>query len=356
MPPRRVRLRSLRRTPPSSPRRILVRSPNWVGDAVMATPALRALRSAHPDAAIALEAPPHLEGLYRGLPTYDAFLPAARRMREVLARAAALRAAGFDWAVLLPDSPRVALAPFLARTPLRAGYARDLLRRALISERLPTPREGGRRRPVPMVDRYLAITRALGCPDRGDDLTLCVDPLVAEDVAKRLARCGVGPHDALLAVTPGAAFGPSKRWPAEHFARACDELARRRGLVPVLAPAPGELAVARDVAARMKERAVALLDPPLDLAALKALIARSRLLLSNDTGARQIAVALGCPVVVVMGPTDPRHTARHPELQRVLREDVPCAPCHLRNCPIDHRCMTQLSPERAVAAAEELLA
>jgi len=348
MTPRRIFVRS--------PRRIFVRSPNWVGDAVMATPALRALRAAHPDADIALEAPQHLEGLYRGLPTYDAFLPAARGAREVLARSLALRAGSFDWAVLLPDSPRVALAPFLARTPRRVGYARDPLRSALLSERLPIPREGGRRRPVPMVDRYLAITRALGCPDRGDDLTLCVDPSIAESVAKRLVQCGVGPDDGLLAVAPGASFGESKLWPAEHFARACDEIARRRGLCPVLAPAPGELAIARDVASRMEERAVALLDPPLDLAALKALIARSQLLLSNDTGPRQIAVALGCPVVVVMGPTDPRHTARHLDLQRVLREDVACAPCHLEICPTDHRCMTRLSPERAVAAAEELLA
>jgi heptosyltransferase-2 len=338
-----------------APRRILVRSPNWVGDAVMATPALRALRAAHPDADIALEAPPRLEGLYRGLPSYNAFLPAARRARELLARARALRAASFDWAVLLPDSPRAALAPFLARTPRRVGYARDPLRSALLTERLPVPREGDRRVPVPMLDRYLAITRALGCPDRGDDLTLCVDPLVEEGVVERLAQFGVDPDDPVLAVAPGASFGESKLWPAEHFARACDGIARRRGLRPVLVPAPGELAIARDVATRMEERAVAFVDPPLDLAALKALIARSRLLLSNDTGARQIAVALGCPVVAVMGPTDPRHTARHLELQRVLREDVSCAPCHLKACPTDHHCMTQLSPERAVTAAEELL-
>jgi heptosyltransferase-2 len=348
MAPRRILVRS--------PHRILVRSPNWVGDAVMATPALRALRAAHPDAEIALEGPPHLEGLYRGLPSYDAFLPAARGVKEVLARARALRAGGFDWAVLLPDSPRAALAPFLARTPRRVGYARDPLRGALLSERLAIPREGGRRRPIPMLDRFLAITRALGCPDRGDDLTLCVDPRVAEEVARRLAQHGAGPDDAVLAVAPGASFGESKLWPAEHFARACDEIARRRGLCPVLAPAPGELAIARDVAARMGERAVALIDPPLDLAELKALIARSRLLLSNDTGPRQIAVALGCPVIALMGPTDPRHTARHLELQRVLREDVPCAPCHLEVCPTDHRCMTELPPGRAVAAAEELLA
>jgi heptosyltransferase-2 len=207
-----------------------------------------------------------------------------------------------------------------------------------------------------MVDRYLAITRALGCRDCGDDLALCVDPLAAEDVAKRLAQRGVGPRDAVLVVAPGASFGASKLWPAEHFARSCDEITRRRGLIPVLAPAPGEVAIARNVAARMRERAVALVDPALDLGELKALIARSRLVLSNDTGPRQIAVALGRPVVVVMGPTDPRHTARHLERQCVLREEVACAPCHLAVCPTDHRCMTRLSPARVVAAAEELLA
>jgi len=124
----------------------------------------------------------------------------------------------------------------------------------------------------------------------------------------------------------------------------------------VLAPAPGETAIAEDIVARARERTVALVDPPLDIAGLKALVARAQLVLSNDTGPRHIAVALERPVVVVMGPTDPRHTAVHLERQRVLREEVACAPCHEPTCPTDHRCMTQLSPERAVAAAEELLA
>jgi len=322
----------------------------------MATPALRALRAAQPGADITLEASPHLEDLYRGLSFYDAFLPVARGARGLLARARALRAASFDWAVLLPDSPRAALAPFLARTSRRIGYARDPLRRALLSEWLPPPRENGRRAPIPTLDRYLGITRALGCDDCGDQLELCVDPLASEGVAKRLARCGVGPSNGVLVVAPGASFGRSKLWPAEHFARACDAIARRRDLIPVLAAAPGEEVLAEDVAARTRERAITLVEPALDLGELKALIARAQLVLSNDTGPRHIAVALGRPVVVVMGPTDPRHTARHLEHQRVLREDVACAPCHRKVCPTDHRCMTRLSPERAVAAAEELLA
>jgi heptosyltransferase-2 len=160
----------------------------------------------------------------------------------------------------------------------------------------------------------------------------------------------------LLLVAPGAAFGSSKLWPPEHFARACDGLARRHGLLPVLAPAPGEEAIAQAVVGRMAERALVVSQPEASLAELKALVARASLLLTNDTGPRQIAIALGRPAVVLMGPTDPRHTAHHLERQRVLREEVACSPCHHRTCPIDHRCLTRLAPERVLAAAEELLA
>jgi heptosyltransferase-2 len=336
-----------------APERILVRLPTWVGDAVMATPALRALRAAHPRAWIGLEGRPPLAELLAGLPFFDAFLP---DRGGLLARTRALRRARPDWAVLLPDSPRAALAPFLARVPRRAGYARDPLRRFLLNDPLEPPSEAGRRVPVSMIERYLRITRRLGCPDRGSELELRVDPEAAERVAKELERRGAAPGARLLLVTPGAAFGSSKLWPPAHFARACDELARRRGLLPVVAPAPAERSIARDVAARMSERALLFCEPEATLAELKALVARASLLLGNDTGPRQIAVALGRPAVVLMGPTDPRHTAHHLERQRVLREPVACSPCHHRRCPIDHRCMTRLGPEAAVAAAEELLA
>ena len=340
-----------------APRRILVRVPNWVGDAVMATPALRALRAAHPDSEIAVEGPPALEALLEGNPSFDAFLPDASQSPTAwIARARRLRARNFDLAVLLPDSPRAALAPFLARIPRRAGYARNLARRVLLTDALPPQLEGGRRVPVSMIERYLKVTRAIGCPDRGDRLELRVGPVAAERVDKRLERVGATPDAALLVVSPGAAFGASKLWPPEHFARACDSVARDAGLLPVLAPAPAEIAIAGAVKARMTERCICLDDPPLDLAELKALIARARLVLSNDTGPRQIAVAFDRPAVVVMGPTDPRHTAHHLERQRVLREDVECSPCHLAICPIDHRCMTRLRPERVVGAVRELLA
>jgi len=341
----------------SAPRRILVRAPTWVGDAVMATPALRALRAGFPEAEISLEGRGELRELFGGLPHADRFLvDPGRGARALAQRVAALRRERFELALLLPDSVRAALAPRLAGIPQRIGYARDPLRRALLTREVETPRAGGRRLPRPTAARYRGLVRALGCPDRGLELELVVDPRGRERMRRRLAGLGVAADEDVLLVAPGAAFGPSKRWPPGHFAAACDLLARRRGLRPVLVPAPGEAGIARAVAERTREGAVALLDPPLGLGELVALVERAHLVLSNDTGPRHVAAALGVPAVVLVGPTDPRHAETPGAASRVLRRELPCSPCQLRVCPIDHRCMTGLAPALAVEAAEELLA
>lgn len=341
----------------SAPRRILVRLPNWVGDALMATPALRALRRAHPQAEISVAAGAPLAALLRGLGSVDHWLPKeGRGARALLRQARALRAGRFDWAVLLPDSVHVALAPWVARVPVRAGYARDAVRRALLTCALAPPRSEGRRLPISMIERYLRVTRALGCADAGLELEQPIDAMARERVAKRLALAGVGEAEPLVVVTPGASFGASKLWPPEHFAAACDGLRAERGLRAVLAPGPGEEAVAHAIAASARSEPLVLDAPVTTLSELAALIARATLLLTNDTGPRQMAVALGTPVIALLGPTDPRHTAHLLERQRVLREPVECSPCHLKVCPIDHRCMQRLAPERVLAAAAELLA
>lgn len=340
----------------AAPRRILVRIPTWVGDAVMATPVLRALRAAHPEAEIVAEARPVLEDLLRGLGSFDRFLADPRGGLEGLAeRTRRLRREDFDWAVLLPDSQRAALAPALAGIPRRAGYARDPLRRWLLTDALPVPRRGGRRVAVPMTERYLRITRALGVPDRGDALELQVAESARRSARQLLSQHGVGDDEPVVLVTPGANFGGSKLWPTGHFAAACDALHRQLGLRPVLSPGPDEVAIARTIAAESREGAVALVEPSPGLEELKALVERARLVLTNDTGPRHVAVALDRPVVVLMGPTDPAITHQHMEHQRVLREPVACSPCQLKTCPIDQRCMTRLRPERVLGAAAELL-
>ena len=333
-----------------------MRAPNWVGDLVMASPALRALRAAHPAAELVLEGLPHHAQLGSHLPGVDAFLADRHRGAGAwLARALRLRQGGFDWAVLLPDSVRAALAPSLARIPVRAGYGRDPARRALLTLSLDPPQEGGQRLPISMIERYLRITRALGCEDCGEALELGVPDQSRDKLDNRLWAAGVEQSEGLLVVTPGASFGSSKLWPSQYFAQACDEIIRRHGLRAVLAPGPGEERIAREIAAAMQSRPLELSDPPASLGELVALIDRAQLVLTNDTGPRHIAVARKRPVVVLMGPTDTRHTQHLLEGQRVLREAVECSPCHKKTCPIDHRCMTRLLPTRVVNAAEELL-
>lgn len=339
-----------------TPQKILVRAPNWLGDLVMASPALRALRAEHPDAEIVLEGLPRYEEIATCLPGIDAFLGDPRGGLAWFSRARRLRKLGFDWAVLLPDSVRAALAPFLAAIPVRAGYARDPARRALLTLRLEPPQESSQRVPISMIDRYLRITRALGCSDRGEELALAVPGGARTRLSARLEASGVGENERILVVTPGASFGSSKLWPTDHFAQACDDIAKRSELHTVLAPGPGEEGISARIADSMQTPAHLLADPPTSLAELVALIDRAQLVLTNDTGPRHIAVARDCPVVVLMGPTDTRHTAHLLRGQRVLREDVECSPCHRKTCPIDHRCMTRLRPERVIAAAEELLA
>ncbi len=325
----------------------------------MATPALRALRRAQPQAEITLLGPASHASLLNGLDSFDHFLPIrSKSLGEALARMRALRARRFDWALLLPDSPRVALEAWLAGARRRAGYARDPLRRRLLSERIEPPLEQGRRMPFSMIERYLRITRLFGAADAGKTLDLRVDAGAAERVAGRLASLGLQPAERLLLVAPGAAFGPSKLWPARHFARACDLLQRRFGLVPVLVVAPNdeEIRIAREVASHAQERCISLADTKGDLEDLKALVDAAALLVCNDTGARHVAVALERPVITLMGPTDPRHTHHLLERQRVLYEPVECRPCGRPTCPIDHRCLVGLPPERVVEAAAELLA
>jgi len=342
----------------TAPRRILVRCPNPVGDAVMATPALRALRRAQPQAEISLLGPAGHAGLLSGLDSYDRFLPIrGKGMGETLVRLRALRGQRFDWALLLPDSTRVALEAWLAGARRRAGYGRDPLRRRLLSERIEPPMEEGRRIPFSMIERYLRITRLFGVADAGRSLELRVDTRAAERVASRLAKFGVQSGEALVVVAPGAAFGPSKLWPTRHFARSCDLLQQRKGLLPVLVGAPdeAETRIVREVASRTRQRCISLADYPGDLEDLKALVAAAALVVCNDAGARHVAVALGRPVITLMGPNDPRHTHHLLERQRVLHEDVDCRPCGRPVCPIDHRCLENLPPERVLEAAEILL-
>jgi heptosyltransferase-2 len=199
----------------------------------------------------------------------------------------------------------------------------------------------------------LGLVEAVGCAARGTQLELFVTPDEQQEAARALAEAGVGEGEPLALVAPGASFGPSKQWPPGHFARAADALAAHARVV--LVGAPAERALAAEVTAAMRTRA-ADLTGRIGLGGLKALARRARVAVCNDAGLRHVAVAFGVPCVVLMGPTSLEKTALNLERVSVLVEDVPCRPCYLRECPIDHRCLTRITPERAVAAALAALA
>ena len=341
-------------------RRLYVRLPNWVGDVVMATAVLDTLREQLPQAHITVESPGFQRSLLAGLGSFDTFLPApGKRVADVLNHGKLLRAERFDAALILADSVRTALPPFLARIPVRVGFARDAVRRFLLTRALKAPADAdGKRVPTPMPSRYQEALLGLlpDAPAEPGLVRLAVSDTDRSAVAARLASCTPPVTGGYLVLTPGAAFGASKLYPAVQSAEAADGIARACDLSVVLAPGPGEEPLAHEIAALMTTEPTLLVDPVTTLGQLNALIDDASMLLANDTGPRHVAVAVDTPVVCLMGPTDRRHTDYQLTRQRVLREEVDCSPCHLKICPIDHRCMTRLAPPRVVAAAVELLA
>lgn len=335
--------------------RVYVRMPNWVGDVVMATPFLRAVRAAWPAARVTL-----------GLRGWSAATLAGTRLADelwTLDRGESrpfgglgdyvrrLRAGRFDVALLLTNSLGTALAPALARIPVRAGYDGDG-RYPLLTHRVP---KRLRLPPQPMPELYARVHEAVGVPSAGPAYEL---PLLPEDVAdadRRLAALGVDPRRPLMALNPGAKFGGSKLWAPERFAAVGDELVRRYGADVLVLVGPEEKELGARVVAAARERLIGTHDAVVPLAPLRAVAARLKLMVVNDTGPRHIAVAFGVPTVCVMGSTHPRWTDWLPERQRVVRVDVPCGPCHLKTCPLDHRCMNDVPTEAVVRAAAELL-
>jgi heptosyltransferase-2 len=339
---------------PQQVRRILVREVNWVGDAVLTLPALEALDRRFPQAEIRVLAKSWVAGLFAGQPAVDRVIeyrPEAihRGLRGRRRLAEEIRQEGYDLAVLFPNSLDAALVPWLARVPRRAGYQTDG-RRMFLTHPIPrSPARSGRHQ----VEYYLDIVRALGGDGRPAP-RLHVTDKVRTATTHFLKEKSISELDILVAMNPGAVYGSAKQWPAERFAAVADGLVDGWGARIALIGSAREGSILEAVAARMRRPAI-LLGGQTDLATLVGLLERADLLLSNDTGAMHIAAALDTPLVAIFGPTDVGATGPLSCRSRVAQEPVPCSPCLLRECPIDHRCMTGLDVDRVLRAAGDLL-
>jgi len=326
-------------TPPA---RLLVRAPNWLGDAVLSLPAVRDVRRNFPGARIEVLARPWVAPLYGAVREVDAI----RESRGARADPDALRGA-FDAAVLLPNSFASALSVWRAGIPERWGYATDL-RGPLLTR---APRVPGSVRGRSQVYYYRAMLAGVGldASSEADASLRCPDEW-AERGEERLGPAE-GPW---IGVNPGAFFGSAKRWIPERYAAAADLLARRTGARVAILGGADERGLGEAIAAGLRAP-VRMLCGETTLPELVGVLSRLRLLLTNDSGPMHVAAALGVPVVAVFGPTDWRETAPVGDRHRLVRAPVHCSPCMLRECPIDHRCMTRIPVDRVVDEARSLL-
>lgn len=317
---------------------ILIRATNWVGDAVMCLPALQVIRERYPKAHIAVLAKPWVADLYRRENFADEVIQ-YDRSRWAVARI--LRRRKFDCAILLQNAFDAALIVWLARIPVRIGYNRDG-RRPLLTRVIAVPKPGE----IPRHQRfyYLELLRRAGI----------VDSVPSSD-AIRLEAAGRKQARRMIGVSPGAAYGTAKQWLPERFAEAAARLAEVRGAEVALFGSASERELCEQVAKLLNGHRVTNYAGKTTLGEFIDLASQCELFLTNDSGAMHIASALGVPTVAIFGATDDVATGPTGPLARVVREPVDCSPCLLRECPIDHRCMTRVSAERVAVEALKLL-
>jgi len=339
------------RIPLEARRKVIVRGANWVGDAVMATPALRRLRRAFEGSRITLLVRPWVAAVYAHNPDIDelwaeddaglaGFMTCARR----------LRAERFDFGVAIPNSFRSALLLALGGVRRRVGFALGL-RRLLLTRPVDLPSE---LREVHQVHYYLHLIDWMTEGEREPpELVLAVGSAERARLQELLAAEGIDPEDRLIGLAPGSINSAAKCWLPERFAELADRLVGEAAARVVLFGSPREKGVVETVR-RLAKAPLSDLGARIGLAEGIALIERLHALVTNDCGAMHLAAALRVPTVAIFGPTDWRTTGPFSPVARVVRHPVDCSPCGLRHCPIGHPCMKGVQVQDVVKALAEL--
>ncbi|MBI2920355.1 MAG: lipopolysaccharide heptosyltransferase II [Planctomycetes bacterium] len=322
-------------------KRILVKGVNWLGDAVMTLPAIRAMKSRWPGARLSVLTKGSLADLYACEPAVDETLAYGGGFLPFVRLVGRLRKENFDIAFVFPRSLRASLAPFASRIPRRVGFAGDA-RRPVLTDAVA---RDARLLTGHRVAYYLELLRPFGAVPAATPPEIAPP---AEALAWAEEHLPGGPWAGL---NPGATYGKAKQWYPERF----EEIGKRlvsRGFRVAVVGGPTEAALGERIAAGIGADAASF-SGKTTIPRLAALIRRCAVFVTNDTGPMHVAAAVGTPVVAVFGPTDPRTTRPFGDRFTLVRHEVPCAPCLLRECPIDHPCMRDLPVERVWAACEE---
>jgi heptosyltransferase-2 len=317
---------------PLQPFRILIRSSNWLGDAVMSVEAVRRIKRGRPDAHVTILAQSKLIEFWRTVPEVDDVI--AIEPGENAWRVAQKIRDRFEVAILFPNSPRSGLEVWLAGIPRRVGYRRAW-RNFFLNQFIPAPKDSG---PISHhhAQIYLQVAKQIGAD--------------MEEALPAIPRVAAEPR--MVGLCPGAEYGPAKRWP--YFGEAARILAERHQLSWLIFGTAKEVELAEDVAQKIGPAATNLAGKT-SLAELIGELQRCQLLLTNDTGTMHLAAHLGVPTVAIFGSTEPALTGPLGKGHLVIRHQVECSPCFLRTCPIDFRCMERVKVADVVAAVEKLL-
>ncbi len=334
--------------------RVVILAPNWLGDAVLALPAIADVRRALRGATLAVAARPSIAPLFAMVDGVDETITMSRGDHSALA--------GFDTALLLPNALRTAIVAWRAGVPERWGYRADG-RRLLLTKSIARPA-----RPLHQVDYYQHLVASLGFATGSTHPRLTIDAGARAAGAHLLTDAGWDRRRPLVALAPGAAYGSAKRWPAEYFAELAGHLADD-GVGSVLVGSAADAPIAARVNRLFLTRRGAApasngrVEGPIlhdvtgrtDLPTFAGLLTHCRALVTNDSGAMHLAAAAGVRVTAVFGPTRDRETRPVGERHAVLTHDVWCRPCMLRDCPLDHACMRGVTPSAAASAVRGML-
>jgi len=339
---------------------IFVRATNWVGDAVMSLPALQALRERYPSAKITILARPWVADLYARESFCDEVLayqapPGWKALNSKWAVASDLRSRRFDCAILLQNAFEAAVLARLGRIPVRIGYDRDA-RGVLLTHAIPVPAVGE----IPSHQRfyYLELLKRAGViasyPATAES-SLAGSDAAAASGRLHFDRLDLG--DRVIGISPGAAFGTAKQWMPERFAETGIRLARQLGAAIAVFGSKDERQLCENVRAEISAGGITCvsLAGRTTLAEFIDMAAACSLYVTNDSGAMHIASALGVPTAVIFGSTDDAATGPAGHRFAIIRQPVECSPCLLRECPIDHRCMTRVTVDAVAQAALELV-
>ena len=335
--------------------RVLVRSTNWVGDAILTTPAVRAVRKNFPDAEVSILAKPWVAPVFYNNPDIDHLLVYDSEGRHKgwsgkVRLSKSLREGRFDLAILLQNAFEAALLAYLARIPRRLGYKTDG-RHLLLTDGVDLE---PRLKEVHETEYYLGILEGAGLSRAGMELTLRVSDEERVEADAFLSKHQVNSGEPLVGVSPGATYGPAKRWFPDRFAALCDRLQESSGVSIVILGGPGDAAVGDQVARSMK-------NPPVNLCGKTTLrqaisiIDRCHLFVTNDSGLMHVAAAVDIPLVAIFGSTNPVTTGPVGTKSHIVRVPMDCSPCLKPRCPEDHRCMEEITVDQVYSVAKSML-